>query len=131
MGTVTIDGSMWIPYQPSTFPTPPFQEYVSGHSTFSAAGATVLALFTTSEKFGDSVTLAAGSSEIEPGITPAAPVTLSWKRYHDAANQAGISRRYGGIHFKTADVVGRAVGDLVGAQSYAKALTYIYGIADQ
>jgi membrane-associated phospholipid phosphatase len=130
MGTITMDGSMWTPYQPSTFPTPPFQEYVSGHSTFSAAGATALALFTGSETFGDFVILAAGSSEIEPGITPAAPVTLSWKHFHDAANQAGISRRYGGIHFKTADVVGRAVGNLVGLQAYGKALLYIYGTAN-
>lgn len=32
----------------------------------------------------------------------------------DAADQAGISRGYGGIHFEAGDLVGRAVGDLVG-----------------
>lgn len=37
-GTIAMDGGDWIPYQPSTFPTPPFPEYMSGHSTFSAAG---------------------------------------------------------------------------------------------
>jgi len=45
-GTVTEDGSQWIPYQSSTFPTPPFPEYISGHSAFSAAGAEVLRRFT-------------------------------------------------------------------------------------
>jgi hypothetical protein len=35
-GTVTMDGRDWIPYQPSSFPTPPFPEFISGHSTFSA-----------------------------------------------------------------------------------------------
>ena len=116
-GTVTMDGSQWIPYQPSIFPTPPFPEYISGHSTFSAAGATVLALWTGGEEFGDSVTFAPGSSVIEPGVTPANPVTLSWKTFHEAANQAGISRRYGGIHFRLGDLVGRAVGDMVAMQA--------------
>ena len=36
-----MDGADWIPYQVSTFPTPPFPEYTSGHSTFSAAGAEI------------------------------------------------------------------------------------------
>ncbi len=38
-GTTLIDGATWFPYQPTTFPTPPFPEYSSGHSNFSAAGA--------------------------------------------------------------------------------------------
>ena len=33
-GTVEMDGSQWIPYHPTTFPTPPFPEFVSGHSTY-------------------------------------------------------------------------------------------------
>jgi hypothetical protein len=33
-GTQVIDGATWTPYQPTWFPTPPFPEYVSGHSTF-------------------------------------------------------------------------------------------------
>ena len=126
-GTVTMDGSQWIPYQPSTFPTPPFPEYISGHSTFSAAGATVLALWTGSDYFGDSVTLPAGSSTIEPGLTPHTAVTLQWRTFTDAANEAGISRRYGGIHFKAADLAGRAVGDLVGWQAWLKAQFYFNG----
>jgi hypothetical protein len=123
-GTIKMDGSQWIPYQPSTFPTPPFPEYISGHSTFSAAGATILALWTGSEYFGDSVTFAPGASGTEPGITPAQPVTLYWQTFHDAADQAGISRRYGGIHFKRGDLVGRAVGDLVGLEAWGKTRSY-------
>ncbi|MBV8705825.1 MAG: vanadium-dependent haloperoxidase, partial [Acidobacteriaceae bacterium] len=119
--TITMDGRFWIPYQVSTFPTPAFPEYISGHSTFSAAGAQVLLLFTGSDQFGDSVTLPAGSSNIEPGITPANPVTLYWNTFTDAANQAGISRRYGGIHFKAGDYAGRAAGRIVGYQAWIKA----------
>src|SRR5438552_11993280 len=125
--TQTFDGSLWIPYQMSTFPTPPFPEYISGHSTFSAAGALVLRFFTRSDKFGDSVTFAPGSSNTEPGLTPKQEVTLSWGTFTEAANQAGISRRYGGIHFELADLVGRATGRLVADQAWKKALGFIRG----
>ncbi|HEX9472649.1 MAG TPA: vanadium-dependent haloperoxidase, partial [Steroidobacteraceae bacterium] len=120
-GTVAMDGSSWIPYQPSTFPTPPFPEYISGHSTFSAAGAEILKLFTHSDAFGGSVSFAVGGSKIEPGYTPAKPVTLAWKTFTEAAEQAGISRRYGGIHFEAADLVGRTMGRLVADQVWARA----------
>jgi hypothetical protein len=126
-GTQTFDGSLWIPYQLTTFPTPPFPEYISGHSTFSAAGAEILKRFTHSDKFGDSVTFSAGSSKTEPGLTPKQEVTLSWATFTDAADQAGISRRYGGIHFELADLVGRATGRLVGEQAWKKALSLIKG----
>jgi hypothetical protein len=48
-GTKLIDGGTWFPYQPTTFPTPPFPEYSSGHSNFSAAGAEILKRFTRSD----------------------------------------------------------------------------------
>lgn len=126
-GTVMEDGSLWIPYQPSTFPTPPFPEYISGHSTFSAAGAEILRRFTHSDVFGASVTFPPGSSNTEPGRTPQQPVTLSWATFTDAANEAGISRRYGGIHFEAGDLAGRATGRLVARQVWRKAQKYING----
>src|SRR5205823_985042 len=58
--TKLIDGATWFPYQPTTFPTPPFPEYSSGHSSFSAAGAEILKRFTHSDRFGASVTLPGG-----------------------------------------------------------------------
>jgi hypothetical protein len=79
-GTVEMDGAQWIPYQAATFPTPPFPDYVSGHSTYSAAAARILQLWTGSDRFGESVTLAAGSSKIEPEVTPHKAVTLQWIR---------------------------------------------------
>ncbi len=129
MGTVSMDGGNWIPYQPSTSPTPPFPSYISGHSTFSAAGATILSSWTDSDIFGASVTFAPGSSVTEPGRTPATSLTLAWDTFSDAANQAGVSRRYGGIHFKVDDLVGREVGRMVGRQAWEKALTYFNGTA--
>jgi hypothetical protein len=126
-GTVEMDGSQWIPYQPATFPTPPFPDYVSGHSTYSAAAARILALSTGSDHFGNSVTLAAGSSKIEHGVTPVQPITLTWETFTDAANEAGMSRRYGGIHFAAADLAGRKLGRLVGDRVWIKAQAYFDG----
>jgi hypothetical protein len=129
-GTLLIDGGDWFPYQSSTFPTPPFPEYSSGHSTFSAAGAEILRLFTGSERFGASVTFPAGSSKFESGTVPATGVTLHWATFSEAANQADMSRRYGGIHFEQGDLDARAAGRLVAKQAWAKAQRYIRGADD-
>ena len=126
-GTDKIDGGDWRPYQAETVVTPPFPEYVSGHSTFSAAGAEILKRFTGSDAFGHSVTRKAGSSAVEPGTVPKADVTLSWATFSDAADEAGASRRYGGIHFKEGDLRGREMGRLIGTQAWNKAQTYITG----
>jgi hypothetical protein len=124
MGTVKMSGEQWLPYQPNTFITPPFAEFVSGHSTFSSASAEILRLFTGSDNFGASVTLAAGSSQIEPGVTPASPVILTWPTFTSAADQAGMSRLYGGIHFMDANTQGQIMGQQIGALVWAKAQTY-------
>jgi hypothetical protein len=126
-GTQTIAGEEWFPYQPTTFPTPPFPEYSSGHSNFSAAGAEILRLFTGSERFGGSVTFAAGSSRVEPGLVPATDVTLVWPTFSAAAAQAGVSRRYGGIHFEQGDLDARITGRQAARACWAKAQSYIGG----
>jgi predicted small lipoprotein YifL len=128
-GTVEMRGEDWAPYQPASVVTPPFPEFISGHSAFSAASAEVLRRFTGSDAFGASVTIGAGSSRVEPGLVPAADLTLSWPTFSAAADEAGMSRRYGGIHFAQGDVQARLVGRLVGAQAWAKAQQYFEGTA--
>jgi hypothetical protein len=128
-GTQLIPGERWFPYQPASFPTPPFPEYSSGHSNFSAAGAEILKLFTGSDRFGGSVTLPAGSSRVEPGLTPKGDLTLSWATFSAAADHAGISRRYGGIHFEQGDLDARATGRKAARKCWAKAQTYFDGTA--
>jgi hypothetical protein len=120
-GTQTIDGKDWLPYQRGTFLTPPFAEYVSGHSTFSAASAEILRRFAGTEVFRYGVTLAPGSSRIEPGLTPRHPIVLFWPTFSAAADEAGLSRRYGGIHFRDGDLAGRALGRRVAALVWEKA----------
>lgn len=84
-------------------PTPPFPEHTSGHSTFSGAGAAVLAAVTGSDEFSF-VTRSDGLSG----------VVRQFRRFSEAAQEAGLSRIYGGIHFPSANEEGLASGKKVG-----------------
>lgn len=118
----------WVPYQKPTFVTPSFAGYVSGHSTFSRASAAALTGFTGSPYFPDGLgewTIEADSLEFEAG--PSTDITLQWATYADAADQAGLSRLYGGIHVKADDRQGRIMGDSIGTAAWEKARTYFDG----
>ncbi|MEQ1833832.1 MAG: DUF6851 domain-containing protein, partial [Candidatus Eisenbacteria bacterium] len=127
VGRTLVQGENWLPYQPATFITPPFAEYPSGHSGFSAAAAEVLKRSTGGDRFEHSATIAAGSSKVEPGVAPSRDVTLRWHTFSEAADEAGISRRLGGIHFEDGDLDSRRMGRQVGALVWAKAQEYITG----
>jgi len=83
--------------------TPPFPEHTSGHSTISAAAATVL-----TDLFGDNFAFT-DSTEVEFDL----PVR-SFNSFQAAANEVGLSRLYGGIHFKRGNEAGLACGRTVG-----------------
>ena len=120
----------WVPYQRSSFVTPGFAGYVSGHSTFSRAAAEVMTAFTGSEYFPGGVyehRLAAGQLIHEEG--PAQDITLQWATYADAADQAGISRLYMGIHVPADDIEGRRIGSTCGKDAWALASEYFAGSA--
>ena len=126
--TKTILATDFITYQtPDSDSSPPFAEYVSGHSTFSTAGAEVLQQFTGSNQFGGSATFTPGTSRFEPGVAPGETTTLYWDTFSDAANEAGISRLYGGIHFVEGDLNGRKLGREVGDAVYEETQFYING----
>jgi hypothetical protein len=124
-------GSQFIPADrfQSYIPTPSFPDYVSGHSTFSAAAGRVLRLFTGSDSLNMSTTIAAGSSSVEPNLTPAKATRLAWSTFANAAQEAGESRMIGGIHFRDANRDGITLGTSVGSNAWSKAQTYISGIA--
>ena len=131
-GTQTILATDFLTYQtPGSDPSPPFAEYVSGHSTFSASAATVLELLTGSNSFGASVTFQPGESRFEPGVTPQQPITLDWETFSEAADEGGISRLYGGIHFEDGDLNGRTLGQGVAAEVFEQAQFYINGGQEQ
>jgi hypothetical protein len=56
-------------------------------------------------------------------------MTLRWATYYDAADQAGISRIYGGIHIAADDFTGRRIGSRVGKAAWALAQRYFAGTA--
>ncbi|MFO0874718.1 MAG: hypothetical protein U0575_12210 [Phycisphaerales bacterium] len=120
----------WMTYQASNFVTPPFPGYTSGHSTFSRSSAEAMTLLTGSEYFpgglGEFVVPAAWL-KFEKG--PSAPITLQWASYFDAADEAGVSRIWGGIHPMADDLPGRITGDKVGKRAFARAQALFEGLA--
>ncbi|MEM1159633.1 MAG: DUF6851 domain-containing protein [Pseudomonadota bacterium] len=129
LGTRTILAENFVTFQDLTANvSPPFAEYTSGHSAFSAAGAEVLKQFTGSDDFGGSVTFAPGTILFEDGV-PADETTLAWETFTDAAAEAGLSRLYGGIHFEDGDFNGRDLGREVGMSAYETAQAFVDGTA--
>ena len=127
-GVAWILAADWVPYQASTFVTPAFPAYASGHSTFSRAAAEVLTGFTGSEYFpgGESgYTIPAGSLKFEEG--PTTDIALQWATYYDAADQAGRSRLWGGIHIDADDFTGRRLGSQCGKAAWSLAQRYYNG----
>lgn len=119
----------WLPYQKTTFVTPAFPGYVSGHSTFSRAGAEVLTRMTGSPFFpGGLGTFTALQDEfLQFEVGPTTDIVLQWATYYDAADQAGLSRIYGGIHVPADDGPGRIMGSAVGIGAWDLAAKYFDG----
>jgi hypothetical protein len=120
----------WTPYQLPTFVTPSFSAYVSGHSTFSRASAEVMGAFTGSGYAPGglwSSPVPGELFEVEPPADP--PIELQWATYNDAADQAGISRLYGGIHVRADDLSGRRLGAACGIGAWEHARRHYEGRA--
>lgn len=89
--------------------TPPFPEYTSGHSVISTAAAEVL-----SYQLGDNFTYIDDSEEMFEIKARA------FQSFRQAAEEAAISRLYGGIHFKDAIVNGQLQGKAIGTMAVTK-----------
>lgn len=140
-GMQEIPGEEWRPYQNTTFVTPPFQEFTSGHSAFSTAAAQTIAAYVGSDVYydgvsvgnydlddvegkellGEFVSTSLAFEDFQPGEEA---VVLRWATLTDAANEAGVSRIFGGIHIQDGNLRGREIGDYVasGAETYWTAL---------
>ncbi|MDT7838271.1 vanadium-dependent haloperoxidase [Aquabacterium sp. OR-4] len=117
LGTQTILGQHWRPFQRPTAPTPPFPEFVSGHSTFSAAASSVIAGL----RGSNTIALTGYVLPELPRFEPVGQqVNLSVGTLSEAADWAGYSRRVGGIHFERGDLMGRALGKQVGSAVLAR-----------
>lgn len=68
-----------------------------------------------------------GSLTIEPGL-PAQEVVLRWNTLQEAADEAGVSRRFGGIHFQDGDLRSRTMGLAIGELAFQRAIALSQGI---
>lgn len=100
----TVDDDSWEPL----LITPPFPSYTSGHSTFSSSAAAVLAAYLG----GDAVSFSITGEDIGAGIT------RSFSTLMGAAEEAGQSRIYGGIHYQFDNQDALAAGRLIGQWAY-------------
>lgn len=114
----------WSPYHLRTFPTPNFAGYISGHSTFSRAGAETMSLLTGSPFFPGGLKefhFDTGKYlQVEYG--PSEDLDIQVATYYDAADLTGIARVYCGVHIATDDFVGRKIGARVATDAFLKVL---------
>ncbi len=89
--------------------TPPFPEYTSGHSVVSGAAAEVLAAL-----FGDEYTLEDHTHDVDLGLPPRV-----YTSFRAMAEEAAISRLYGGIHYRSAILNGLEQGRCIAARALA------------
>lgn len=99
---VTYIRSLFDPAWTPLLVTPPFPEYTSGHSVQSGAAAQVL-----TDLFGE---VAFVDRTHESRGLPA----RSFGSFHEAAEEAAVSRLYGGIHFRAAIERGLEQGRSIG-----------------
>ncbi len=92
-------------FKPS-FLTPAFPEYTSGHSTQWGASAEVL-----SDIFGNQYAFIDQTDYLRDKLVP-----RQFKSFDEAAQEASMSRIYGGIHFRQACDVGLEQGKRIGRQ---------------
>ena len=134
-------GQYWLPYQKLNFVTPPFPDFVSGHSTFGSTFARIIDYIQKSDQIvlkkpviNNSITslispvlnektvlnfavnnvfLFPKTSEVESNV-PSAPVVFNWGTWTDVALSCGLSRIYGGIHVKSSNLAGNYLGIMIG-----------------
>ena len=112
-GTVNdIPADEWEPY----LGTADHAEYPGGSSCFCAAHSQAGRRYFGNDDLGWSFTYPAGSSQVEPGITPATDLTLTYATWTTWNHECKESRRWGGVHFEQSTEesqrICRPVGDL-------------------
>jgi len=129
------EGQYWLPYQELNFVTPPFPDFVSGHSSFSSASSKIICylfetdtinlkmpvinnnivkylspVLTMTKNFSmNNIFILPNRSTIENDPLQTS-VTLNWNTWNDIARSAGKSRLYGGIHIESSNQGGQLLG---------------------
>ncbi|RKN11558.1 hypothetical protein D7319_06420 [Streptomyces radicis] len=114
-GTVhDMPGEHWDSY----IPVGDHPEYPSGSAGICAAVAAAGEPLTGSSDPMMSFTFPAGSSWIEPGVTPAADTTLAWDTWDAFVSDCGESRILAGVHFRPSMQAAWTIGEQVGALAF-------------
>lgn len=123
-GTVNdLPASEWRSY----LNTADHPEYPSGSASFCAAHAQASRRFLGSDDLGWVVPAPAGSSIVEPGITPAGDIELEFGTWSTFEEECGLSRLWGGVHFMAAITAGQALGHRIGNLAYTFINSHING----
>lgn len=130
----TDDRDVWFPYQLRRNFTPPFPDIPSGHSSFSYAASTVLKETFASNYFGYQSHSFNSRFDLDDGFDGDPSngnefTDLSWEYLSLAAEEAGMSRLYGGIHMQEGNWIGLKFGIEIGHASLAKVKALMRGNA--
>ena len=124
-GTQVLPANEWKSYlEEADHP-----EYPSASSCFCSAHTQSARLFLGSDNLFYQVPKAAGSSRIEPGITPAVDTVLNFDTWTDFNNDCGESRIWAGVHFRSAVTESQAVCDVFGDMAHSYLVDLIDGTA--
>ncbi|MCY3573201.1 MAG: hypothetical protein OXG92_06255 [Chloroflexi bacterium] len=124
-GTQTIPASQWQAYLPEA----DHPEYPSGTTCGCYAHAQALRRLTGTDELNWSVSYPAGTSRIEPGVTPARDTTLTFATWTDFAKDCGDSRNWSGVHFLPAVENSAESCNVFGDMAYEYFLTLMDGTA--
>ena len=139
-----VPAEEWHPYSPSTFVTPPFPGYTSGHATASGAAAKILELFTGADKYecvairkaGELTELGCSVPQMQAvdgkpdvRLKDDREVRLPLPTFSATAEMAALSRAMGGYHIPTDNIVGLEVGRKLATWSWPRYREYFEGTA--
>jgi hypothetical protein len=125
-GTVNdIPGSEWRSY----LNTADHPEYPSGSAAFCGAHAQASRRFLGTDNLGWMVPIPKGSSIVEPGVTPATDIVLNFDTWTKLEQDCGLSRLWGGVHFRASLSAGQGIGRVIGDLAYEFVQDHIEGKA--
>ena len=125
-GTVELPANQWVSYVQNA----DHSDYPSGTTIFCAAYAQAFRRYSGSEDIESFTTvLEAGSSVIEPEITPAGHMTISFETWTEYEQTCGESRLWAGVHFRPSVTASLEIGGAFGDAAYDYWETLIDGTA--
>ena len=114
-GTVhDITGNEWQSY----LVTPDHPEYPSVSTSLCGAYTQAARLMLGGDEINSEVVVKAGQSVVEPGITPHEDVVLSWPTWTELSADCGMSRHWGGVHFRSAISSVKEFATDIGTRAY-------------